>query len=761
MGNTTRMKHSTKFIIVLLTMLFVGAAYVVFTTRGDTRIGVTLTTNPDLSRGLVGHWTFDGKDMDWSSTTAEVQDVSGQGNHGNATTTMSASKSPDAGVVGQGMYFDGANDYVDMGDVASIVEDGPVTLSAWVNVHLFTDGVGDEFNYIVGKGFDGTDEAYFLRIRNWSSTLYLDAGSYSGTEHQASWVIDGWSTNEWRHVAGVYDGTKWYVYFDGALKAENTTAGPENNTRPLAVGAFDNNGTYDREFDGLIDDVRVYDRALSAAEVKRIFDLGNTTRVAETVTSNPTLEDGLVGHWTFDGPDMDWGSTTAEVKDRSGNGNHGNATTSMSATSSPTSGVLGQALEFDGGFDTVNLGNPSELQITGALTISTWVKADTNQNTSIFGKVDWQGDQRSYRLQTDPGTASTRYEFRIAGTCNASETPSGYNEAADGEWHHVVGVYEPSTALRVYVDGVLGAENTTSIPAAIADCTADAYIGSRSHIGLPAEMFDGLIDDVRVYDRALSAAEVKRIFDLGNTTRVAETVTSNPTLEDGLVGHWTFDGPDMDWGSTTAEVKDRSGQGNSGDAASSMSASRSPDAGTLGQGMHFDGAADYVEIPYTSDFNITENITLSAWIFTESITDPSAGGRSIIDKRNADSYGLSIVEAANGACPAATICASYRIDGGWYAASTSSSNLLNTWTHVVSTYDGSTITLYLDGVLKDTTLFSGTLDVGSSPVCIGRDPDGTDCVSRDSTFDGTLDDVRIYDRTLSAAEVKRLYELGQ
>lgn len=83
------------------------------------------------------------------------------------------------------------------------------------------------------------------------------------------------------------------------------------------------------------------------------------------------LEVGLVGHWTFDGPDMDWGSTTAEVQDVSGNGNDGN-TTNMNSTSSKP-GVIGQAMVFDG----VSIDHSGILddlaRSTSWLTVSAWI----------------------------------------------------------------------------------------------------------------------------------------------------------------------------------------------------------------------------------------------------------------------------------------------------------------------------------------------------------------------------------------------------
>ena len=93
-------------------------------------------------------------------------------------------------------------------------------------------------------------------------------------------------------------------------------------------------------FNGLIDDVRIYNRALSAAEISRLYGLGATTKIAKTITTNPDLEDGLIGHWTFDGSDL-----IENAVDRSGSGNTGYLINFTSTSTLP--GKIGQALEFD------------------------------------------------------------------------------------------------------------------------------------------------------------------------------------------------------------------------------------------------------------------------------------------------------------------------------------------------------------------------------------------------------------------------------
>ena len=135
---------------------------------------------------------------------------------------------------------------------------------------------------------------------------------------------------------------------------------------------------------------------------------------------------------------------------------------------------------------------------------------------------------------------------------------------ADTNWHFVV----VTTATGLNADDFSVASTTSSI-----------------------KPFGGAMDDVRLYNRAISADEIKRLYALGNTTHISTTLDTKPNLDFGLVGHWTFDGKDM-----YTNVKDTSGQGNNGDlilgASGNTSTTTAP--GKLGQALTFDGTDDYI-----------------------------------------------------------------------------------------------------------------------------------------------------------------------
>lgn len=227
------------------------------------------------------------------------------------------------------------------------------------------------------------------------------------------------------------------------------------------------------------------------------------TTVAETITTNPTLEDGLVGHWTFDGEDMDWSSTTAEVRDRSDKGNNGDAGGSLS-TRSVAAGVLGQALKFNGTTDRVTVTSASALPQT-ALSVSAWVKRDASGTFDRIVEHEWPDVQEGSWVLFVDSADDVQFGLRSAG---GTQRISEYVTTIElGTWHHLVGTYDGTTG-RVYVDGVEGG-TTFSVSDIVLDTVGDIVIAGAG------DRFPGVIDDVRVYNRALSADEVKRLYQLG------------------------------------------------------------------------------------------------------------------------------------------------------------------------------------------------------------------------------------------------------
>ena len=217
------------------------------------------------------------------------------------------------------------------------------------------------------------------------------------------------------------------------------------------------------------------------------------------------IRDGLVGWWKLD-------EASGNAIDSSGQGNTGTPT----GTTIVNNCARGRCRQFNGSSDYVNIGNVSALKVTGALTITAWVKYSnlTGAAEVIASKYDALSNQRGYLLSVD---TSGKLTFNIQASLSLFDATSVVTSTSawnNGNWHNVVGVYLPSAQLRIYVDGVLASGDAATIPASIANPTALFFIGAINQ-STASQFFSGNIDDVRVYNRVLSAQEIKDLYSAG------------------------------------------------------------------------------------------------------------------------------------------------------------------------------------------------------------------------------------------------------
>jgi NADPH-dependent 7-cyano-7-deazaguanine reductase QueF-like protein len=260
------------------------------------------------------------------------------------------------------------------------------------------------------------------------------------------------------------------------------------------------------------------------------FDAGTGTvtlngSAAENITSggqafnNLTIdsqgtETGLVGYWKFDETATATCSGGEDSCDSSGNGNHGTHVnnTTISTDVAPLSFTNDRSLSFDGVTDYVDLN--TNLGITGELTVSAWVyptQAPTGEGRTIISEYNYGGSPADlgWHLGYIYGSVD-RFDFNLFNSSGSGVWVVDSNFFANNlnTWTHVLGVFKPSTYARLYVNDTLEGEDTSSVPAAIAyRAPNNLRIGARSDNASQGE-WKGLIDDVRVYDRALTTAEI-------------------------------------------------------------------------------------------------------------------------------------------------------------------------------------------------------------------------------------------------------------
>ena len=367
-----------------------------------------------------------------------------------------------------GLEFDGIDDYVSVPDDNSLDITGELTIEAWINCHNATT---DHWGITVIR----KQSNYILALKDAGNGPYVKFYLW-GEEYNSGSLISGiFSLNEWVHVVATYNKSKMKVYLNGALSnTKDFSQTLRTSGYILGIGKEIGDSTW---FDGIIDEVRIYNKSLSAEEIKQRY-LSTRARY---------YDDSLVLAMNFNNNSAIGENSTYAV-DISKYGNNG---TIHGATW--TTGKFGSALYFDGTNDYVEVPNSSSIDITDPITIEAWINVLSGTSGHIVSKKSDSGTQ--YVFYTISGY------LKLYGTSGNL----AYNaNIDDDQWHHVVGIINGADS-KMYLDGNLvqtGTVTSSNNP------TAHLYIGT-CYTFEPACFFDGKIDEVRIYNRALSEDEIK------------------------------------------------------------------------------------------------------------------------------------------------------------------------------------------------------------------------------------------------------------
>src|SRR5205823_8390013 len=214
------------------------------------------------------------------------------------------------------------------------------------------------------------------------------------------------------------------------------------------------------------------------------------------------------------------------------------------------------------------------------------------------------------------------------------------------------------------------------------------------------------------------------------TTSAAVTVTVNNTAPTGLVAAYGFN----EGSGTTAA--DASGRGNTGTLSNATWSA----SGKYGGALSFNGVNAWVTVADAASLDLTGALTLEAWVNPIAIVT----GRTVILKEAGTEEVYSLYADENMPRPLAAV----RINSA-YSTTTGTTQLpINTWTHLASTYDGTTLRLYVNGTQVGSTPTTGNIDVSSGVLRIGGN------AIWGEYFSGLIDEVRIYNRALTAAQIQ-------
>ena len=430
------------------------------------------------------------------------------------------------GLVGAALDFDGVDDYVTVPDDGNLNISGAITVSAWVNLDV-NEGSQCVLGKIAsGAGFSGggyhllfsdddgfSDGTFRLVFKKSSGVAGSGIGNY-GTNTNWDRVVsekNNWQTGIWYHVAAAWDGTADFnslrMYVNG-IQDTNSVAGQDvikTNDSDLQMGRSLYTSPLN-QLNGKIDDVRIYSRALFSEEIEELY----------LKARRP------VAHWNLDEPN-------GIVAHDSAGDNHG-----ILYGANWVNGIIEGALDFDGVNDYVSVPNDANLNISSAITISAWINLNVNEGSQcIIGKIasgaGYFGGGYHLLFSDDTGLSDGTFRLVFKKADGTSNTGSGNygtntnwdrvvsekNDWQEGKWYHVAAAWNGTKnpdGMQIYVDGFPDASHTAGQNSIKANDSA-LQMG-RSLYTSPLHQFDGIIDDVRIYCRALSAEEVFEVFIL-------------------------------------------------------------------------------------------------------------------------------------------------------------------------------------------------------------------------------------------------------
>lgn len=440
--------------------------------------------------GLVGHWPL----HEW---TGRASDLSGQGNHG----TVNGATRGVWGVGGLTAYsFDGTDDYVDTNYTWQISTGEVLFLSLWVRtVTTLSDG-HEKFFGVFDTGDNSTLQLYFNEANGDLIGAAVDGTNSRNVSYSTS-IRDG----DWHHVGWLVDHdddiSKLYVDGTQVDSATGSVGTAPTDAFDAYIGAVRHSANDDsRHFDGDVADVRVYNRALSASEIQTLYEWGSGDY------TDPSLHDGTdsgaVSRYEFTSGRLtvdSWGSNTL---------------TDNTSAGWTTDAIRGDAKSVDGTDDRMecpDLGLGSGSSFTwSAWTQPGFADAD-NTGEEVLGRFDGTSDRMGILVGQNNNVAWS--VGHNDGNLLQAITADG--AVTKGDWYHITSVYDSGgPAVELYLNGILRDRTTGTVDDF---ATADGpWIGARTD---SAAWHNGIIDDVRLYSRALAPEEVAQLYQWGTRGR--------------------------------------------------------------------------------------------------------------------------------------------------------------------------------------------------------------------------------------------------
>jgi len=443
---------------------------------------------------LVAYWNMDTNDINGT----QYLDKSGKGNHATSTGSPTIGK----GHKREAVDLNGTSQHLEYLDNDSLdFGTGNFTISSWIKID---NTALSQHATIISKGND-TEVA-----GDWAFQVTNDAGSnYINMRTDATDVMLGATSvtkSEWHHVAVTRSGTNSYGYLDGVL--DDTTANTKNLTNAEAGHIGFRSNAYNGYFPGNIDDIRVWNRALTLKEIQGLYNSGNSITI-----NGPTRS--LLGYWSMNRESINGTS----LFDASGKGYHGTIVgAGAGSVATTTAGWVNNALDFDGtnGYVQLPIGFNDSFSSTTIFSVSLAFKTDSASEQSLLGYYDYP---KELKITMNNGIITAVVGASDGNVTEVSPPADAYN---DNVWHHILWTYDGAGVSNLYMDNVLKDTDAGGIPDIFKSTSENMNIGALgdSVNGQGHLKFDGLIDEVRIYNHVLGTTEVANAFESFKRTYV-------------------------------------------------------------------------------------------------------------------------------------------------------------------------------------------------------------------------------------------------
>ena len=604
----------------------------------------------------VAAWGFD----EGSGTT--TADQSGNGHTGALSNTTWST----AGRYGNALSFNGTNAWVNVADTAALHLTSAMTVEAWVRPTTLGD-----WRTIAIKERSG----YYDWALYGNNDADVPAAHVFNTADREARGTATLAAGAWTHVAMTYNGSALTLYMNGVQAATTPTSGALTaNTGPLKIGG---NAIWGEWFSGLIDEVRIYNRALGPTEIQA--DMANAISAPDTQV--PTPPGTLAATGGLGQVSLSWTASGDNVGVARYNVHRGAAPGFTPSAANRVAQPTGTSF------------------VDSPLASGTYFYRVTAEDAA--GNVSAASNEASGSATAD--TTPPSAPATLTATPAPGQISLSWSASSDAGGIANYNVHRGTTAGF-----------TPSAANRIAQPTGTSFVNS----GLASGTF---------YYRVTAADPAGNVS--GPSPEASATVPTGPPP--GLVGEWGFDA-----GAGTS-ASDSSGTGNTG----TLSGPTWTTAGRFGNALTFDGVNDSVNVADANSLDLTTGMTIEAWV------RPTALGgawRTAVMKVRPGTMSYSLY--ANGSSgtkvPTAEIfTTTYRDTGA------SSQLATGTWTHIAATYNGTTLAVFVNGVQAGQLLTSGPIVTGTGALQFGGN------ASWGEWFQGEIDEVRVYNRALTAGEI--------